>query len=764
MREKFIGRLRNSLFAGMASLGLASAPAVSSATVLTIDGAEGLLSVDGGSFDDRVVFNGVTIQRIGAYRYRVFGDLIVGAGDIVRGDASVRFEVGNDALILGRFEFDYTGPDARAGIDGSVLDGDPRRNGRPGGPSPDGHHGANGQDGQPGVNGIQGHPAAPGEAGQPGSRAGAGQDGGNGRDGQPGPHGVPGSPGLPGLDGGLGDRGGAGHDVEIVARGRVLFDGDIAAAGGQGGRGGQGGLGGDGGTGGPGGDGGDGGSGGDGGPGGNGGDGGNGLSTNSGAGTDGGNGGDARQGGNGGDAGLGGEGGAGGHGGSGGDGGDGGEGGRGGSGGAIHLVGSYVAGGGTLANAGGAGGIGGAPGGPGSAGPGGVGGQGGVSGVAGSGGAGGTGGAGGNGGNGGSGFPDLPPQCGFFDPDCQETSPDRVETLDIPCPEGATCEPVPGPGGTGGNGGAGGAGGTSGASASGLVIPGEAPPQPGPGDGEPGVGNLGGAGGAGQQGGAGGTAVTDDLVTAADGAVGAAGGVGQPGVSGQTGPQGDAGDVTIGTHGQPTLFTGNAASAPQFEGGTTDFNPFIKEGFYTPYIPGLDGGAEVYGLLPEMDSLALLLEEFAAGAPDGALAALYRTSFAEAFGLDVQYDGWDLLLLAALGDEDLTDPLLGVVEGEPDAAFLRPLLDGGWVNSIDFDPFASGPQERGVLPAGRVYATFVPSDGTSFNFSADGVARSGIGLAPGATAYLTTEVPEPATLALLLCGLAFLGWYRAHRH
>ena len=263
--------------------------------------------------------------------------------------------------------------------------------------------------------------------------------------------------------------------------------------------------------------------------------------------------------------------------------------------------------------------------------------------------------------------------------------------------------------------------------------------------GDGGTGGTGGAGG----GGAGGTIklIGSAIVTDATTRVDASGGLSPGGSPGQDGRLlfGD----NIGA-----LYSGAGTyQTPETGIGPTRMNPFLAGNPATPFIPGLVGGAEIYGLtgLSPVNLASIL-----ASGPSGAIAALMR--------VDVSPDmpdfvGYDALLLANLSSEALDDPMFGAgAEG-----FSSPLLQQGYM----LDPLfgGPGPQVLASLDSDNVYATMIPDDVTDFvslnaGFRGLSYSATAASLANGEALYLTQTIPAPGALMLAGIGAWAIGWIR----
>jgi hypothetical protein len=202
----------------------------------------------------------------------------------------------------------------------------------------------------------------------------------------------------------------------------------------------------------------------------------------------------------------------------------------------------------------------------------------------------------------------------------------------------------------------------------------------------------------------------------------------------------------------------NSSQATGFSGPRAD-NPFVKgTGDSTPFIPNLVGGAELYGLLEGLTVDSPEFDAIRAGAPLGAVAALWKADIGPA-PYNVDFVGFDMLLLLNLSDNALVNPMLGVDPGN-DQTFLNALLGGGYTRDPLFG--GSGDQVFSSLAAKGIYATLVAEGNTAYNFGANGLTQSVLGA--NDLGYLGgAPVPEPATWTLLGAAVWGLGARRRRR-
>ncbi len=261
----------------------------------------------------------------------------------------------------------------------------------------------------------------------------------------------------------------------------------------------------------------------------------------------------------------------------------------------------------------------------------------------------------------------------------------------------------------------------------------------GPNAGDGGTGGRGGNGGDGGKGGDGG-----------DGGDGGGGGGGSIWLAGSvTDTSAATVDVTAGTRG-----TSNTNTAGKFRFGSNvatgyegsllgtgvtqaldaprDANPFISGTPHTPFIPGLVGGAETYGLtdlFTETD-----LADVVNAAPAGALAALVYEDVGRA-GFNDDYSGFDMLAVLNLSGDDLPDLMFGA----GNAGFESGLLTGGVANNANFG--GDGVPDALTLEEDGVYITLVPEGTMDFNLSAMGFSTSMEAMTDGSVLFLVAGLP-----------------------
>jgi hypothetical protein len=185
-----------------------------------------------------------------------------------------------------------------------------------------------------------------------------------------------------------------------------------------------------------------------------------------------------------------------------------------------------------------------------------------------------------------------------------------------------------------------------------------------------------------------------------------------------------------------------------------DANPFVSGNPLTPYIPGILGGADVYGqttLTPSDVALALggnLPAQDVNGSPlSRAVAAIVRLDVGPTSYGD-QFVDHDMLLFVNLSGHALNAPQWGI------GGVISPLVERGIANNPTFG--GSGPVVVSQLASGNVYATLVPEATTSdLSAAVQDISALAASLGNGDVLYLTV-IPEPTTLALSGLGFGIL--------
>src|SRR4051812_28871180 len=233
----------------------------------------------------------------------------------------------------------------------------------------------------------------------------------------------------------------------------------------------------------------------------------------------------------------------------------------------------------------------------------------------------------------------------------------------------------------------------------------------------PGSGGAGGGGGHGG-GGAGGTVMSKStLFSAAGGTINASGGSSAGNVGGNGRYVVSENSSTSTNYGtrigvSELFFSGQAAR---------DINPLIGIVGTTTYnIAGLQGGADVYGIMSGVSALDSFFSDVRISAPANAVAALVRRSIGPTGD---HYLGQDHLLLVNLTEAPLSNPALGV--GTPGSSFSVPLLARGFAHNSAFG--GGGGITLNQLPAESVYATLIgENEPLDVNASVNGVGVTAI--------------------------------------
>ncbi len=89
--------------------------------------------------------------------------------------------------------------------------------------------------------------------------------------------------------------------------------------------------------------------------------------------------------------------------------------------------------------------------------------------------------------------------------------------------------------------------------------------------------------------------------------------------------------------------------------GTRFSNPYLSDGTETPYLPGVAGGAEIFGLL-NVDAMTLLSSEVLAEASNSDAAIAMIRVDTGITGLIEDFPGFDLLVIANVDDAPVTNP------------------------------------------------------------------------------------------------------------
>jgi hypothetical protein len=163
-----------------------------------------------------------------------------------------------------------------------------------------------------------------------------------------------------------------------------------------------------------------------------------------------------------------------------------------------------------------------------------------------------------------------------------------------------------------------------------------------------------------------------------------------------------------------------------------DINPLIGVVGTTTYnIAGLQGGADVYGIMSGVSASDSFFNDVRTSAPANAVAALVRRNIGPTGD---HYLGQDHLLLVNLTETPLNNPALGV--GTPGSSFSVPLLERGFAHNPAFG--GTGEITLNQLPAESVYATLIgENEHLSVNASVNGFGVSEIPFDTLDVVYLT---------------------------
>jgi hypothetical protein len=179
--------------------------------------------------------------------------------------------------------------------------------------------------------------------------------------------------------------------------------------------------------------------------------------------------------------------------------------------------------------------------------------------------------------------------------------------------------------------------------------------------------------------------------------------------------------------------TRTGASEFFFSGQTArDINPLIGVVGTTTYnIAGLQGGADVYGIMSGVNASDSFFTDVRTSAPANAVAALVRRNIGPTGD---HYLGQDHLLLVNLTEAPLSNPALGV--GTPGSSFSVPLLQRGFARNPAFG--GTGEITLNQLPAESVYATLIgENQHLNVNASVNGVGVTEIPFDTLGVVYLT---------------------------
>jgi hypothetical protein len=199
--------------------------------------------------------------------------------------------------------------------------------------------------------------------------------------------------------------------------------------------------------------------------------------------------------------------------------------------------------------------------------------------------------------------------------------------------------------------------------------------------------------------------------------------------------------------------SGNSLERYSFEGGSK-LNPFIQGGERETFnMAGLEGGADIYGIMNGIDYSDSFFQLVRANAPSNAVAAIMRVET----GPTGDSYGQDSLLFVNLTDEPLQNPKFGIGDD-----FTTSLLAGGYRRDSAFG--GASPVVLDALPAGAVYTTLGPTGSPSepmfVNASVDGAYLSNAIMNVNGIEYLVLGgaqgnfigVPESSSFLLAVIG------------
>jgi hypothetical protein len=186
-----------------------------------------------------------------------------------------------------------------------------------------------------------------------------------------------------------------------------------------------------------------------------------------------------------------------------------------------------------------------------------------------------------------------------------------------------------------------------------------------------------------------------------------------------------------------------------FTDGPLRSNPLIEAGPATPYIPDLQEGPEVFGLLA--DVTVHDLPSVLAAAPAQASLAVARMDVGPG-SEPIDFEGFDFLLLVNMCSQALQEPMLGV-----GAAGASALPLGGPATNAE----VGGEVPLGVysaLPAERIYATTIPEGPVQVQYGYDATLFNTVMANCDVEYVIDPEVPveclpEPGAEALAVSAL-----------
>ena len=174
---------------------------------------------------------------------------------------------------------------------------------------------------------------------------------------------------------------------------------------------------------------------------------------------------------------------------------------------------------------------------------------------------------------------------------------------------------------------------------------------------------------------------------------------------------------------------GNSVESYFGQGGSR-INPFVEGGATETFnIAGLQGGADIYGIMDGVDSSDSFFQSVLSNAPTNAVAAIMRVDSGPTSDIYLE----DTLLFVNLTSQTLQNPMLGMGND-----YVTPLLVGGFTRDPVFG--GAGPNVLNALSAGIVYATLAPTgdpnESIVVNASASGATLSNAVLNTNGVLYL----------------------------
>lgn len=215
---------------------------------------------------------------------------------------------------------------------------------------------------------------------------------------------------------------------------------------------------------------------------------------------------------------------------------------------------------------------------------------------------------------------------------------------------------------------------------------------------------------------------------------------------------GGNGRAVISTHALlngPTSISG--ASIEQYI-GPIESNPYSLNGIKTPYLLGLQGGADTFGILADYTSDQELFSSLFADNISSGLT-IGRFDF-NTIDLGIDYADFDLLVLANRSNIDIVSPMFGFAMTNNN--HIISLHTRGWAANTAFG--GNGSSVLDALHVNAIWATLVPKNSAWFNIGGNQLSHFGLNLQAGDIAVLSDVLPvprisEPNTSFLVLLGI-----------